>query len=361
MNANIINLKVSNLPAVALIPLAVFSFAERAAAQASTAPQPVITRDSILQVPAQTSRDLGLPSVADNRPADKDLLVTPPPVPLNFAQDFAGFRNAQTLPLGGVEILEGFDFNYREQTRDDVQRTAYNYTLGNTLLQVGMGKGFEFYGSIPIQLITDTTIKDSTGQDSSTHYGTGAARFGIQYNFLGNAGGPYFLSGSVDGLYSSWNNDRTRLPFSGSPLSDTNNTTDNHDRRDRNRNSDDWGGGVSVQAAADVGWGTRIGIDSGLLVGHPDCCCGCCCCCVCFDNRLNLTKTFCDKWAVEATLATTFSTARKSDVQAVILGGVRWTPRPWLGLYAGPTWNATQNGDNIGGMFQASIQWDMIR
>jgi hypothetical protein len=347
MNAKIIATKVLCRAAASLILLSAFLFSGRAQAQVDRPPTQVPIESRFLQTSPQTLLDLG----TDN------LLIAPPPVPLNFAQNFAGFRNPQTLSLGGVELLEGFDFNYRQQTRDDVQRTSYKYTVGNTLLQFGMGKGFEFYGSIPIQIITDTTIKDRTGQDSSTHSSTGDARFGIQYNFLGNSGGPYYLSGSVDGLYSSWNNDRTRLPFFGSTLSDTNNTTDNRGRRDRNRNSDNWGGGVSLQAAADVGWGTRIGIDSGLLVGHPDCCCGGCCCCVCFDNRFNLTKTFGDKWALEATVDTFFSTARKSEVQANVLGGVRWTPTPRLGICVGPTCNLTQSGDNIGAFLQVSYQF----
>jgi hypothetical protein len=157
----------------------------------------------------------------------------------------------------------------------------------------------------------------------------------------------------VDGLYGTGNNDRTRLPFFGSTLSDTNNTTDNRGRRDRNLNSDNWGVGASVQGAVDVGCGTRIGIDSGFLFGHSDCCCGC----FCFDNRLNVTKTFGKQWAGEVTLATTVSNARRSDVQAIVEGGFRWTPTPKLGFCAGPTWNATQSGDNIGAFLQVSYQF----
>ena len=356
MTTNITNSNVSNFPAIALILLAVFLFAARAAAQSSTTPQQVITRDSILQVPTQTSQELGLPPVADNRPANNNLFTTPPPTLQNFEQNFAGFRHAQTLPFLGVETLLGFEYKYQQQTRNDVQRTSDIYT-GDVLAQIGLGKGFEFYGNFPFQTYNDTTLKDRTGQDSYSRNGNGDLRLGIQYNFLGNAGGPYYLSASVDGLIGT-------RSYSGSDfprfltLGDTNTDTGH---RDNNHNTDNYGGGVSVQASMDLPRGWQVGINSGVMIGHPDCCCcDCCCVCACFDNRFNLTKTFCDQWAVEATVATSVSTARRSDVQAVVLGGFRWTPTPWLGLYAGPTWNATQSGDNIGGMFQASVQWDKI-
>jgi hypothetical protein len=73
-----------------------------------------------------------------------------------------------------------------------------------------------------------------------------------------------------------------------------------------------------------------------------------------------VTKTLGAKWAVEATLATTVSNARRSDVQAIVEGGVRWTPTPWLGVYVGPTVNATQSGHNIGGVLQISLRPDII-
>ena len=116
MNAKIIATKVLCRAAASLILLSAFLFSGRAQAQVDRPPTQVPIESRFLQTSPQTSRELG---------TDNLLITTPPvlqPIPL-FAQNFAGFRNPQTLPLGGVEILEGFDFNYRQQTRDDVERT----------------------------------------------------------------------------------------------------------------------------------------------------------------------------------------------------------------------------------------------
>jgi hypothetical protein len=347
MNAKIICSRVPCFSAVVLISLALLSFAGRAEAQPDTPPKQVIIQPQIVQPSTSTSRDLGL-----------GLLDAPTPGLRNFQQNFAGFSYPQTLPLGDVEVLEGFGFKYRQQTRDDVKRTSYDYSVGDTLLQIGTGKGTELYFGFPIQNFHDTTIRDRTGEDSFSRNGNGDLRAGLQINFLGNDGGPFGLSMSVDGLIPTKSNNGNDFPRFFSTLNDTNNDNDTG-RRDRKRTTDDYGLGVSVQATVDLPWGLQAGINSGVMLGHPDCCCCCCCCCcACFDNRFNVVKAVTDQWALEATVDTTVSTARHSDVQATILGGVRWTPTTWLGLYAGPTWNATENGDNIGGMFQASFQWD---
>src|ERR1019366_6616321 len=348
MNAILINSMIPRLPAIGLILLATFAGQLRAQPieKTQTSPGQVVNQQLIDEQPSTSAPNLG----------KNILLDAPPPGLQNFEQNFAGFPDAQTLPFLGVETLVGFEYNYRQQTRNDVQRTSDTYA-GDALVQIGTGKGTELYLNFPFQTYNDTTIKDRTGQDSFTRNGNGDLRAGFQVNFLGNNGGPYYLSGSVDGLIPTRSYNGNDFPRFISTLGDTNTDTG---RRDRNRNGDNYGAGVSLQASVDLPCGWQAGINSSVMFGHPDCC-GYGCFYACFDNRFNLTKTIGASWAIEATVATSVSTARRSDVQASVLGGARWTPTPWLGVFVGPTWNATQSGDNIGGMLQASIQWDKIK
>jgi hypothetical protein len=353
MNANIITSRVPRLSVISLNLFAAVCFAGRAQAQTLTTPPQVLIESKMVEPTAQSSRDLGSTLLADNSQSNNKLLAAPTPVPPNFEQNFAGFRHANTLSFGEVETLLGFEYKYREQTRDDVKRITDTYS-GDALVQIGTGKGTELYFDFPFQTYNDTTIKDRTGQDSFTRSGNGDLRGGFQYNFVGNAGGPFHVAGSLDFSVptKSFNgNDFPRLSLTQSDNNDNNNN-DNTSRRDRNRNSDNWGGGVSLQASVDLHCGWELGVDSGVMGIHSHCGCY-----YCFDNRLNLTKTLCNEWAVEATVDTTFSTARRSEVQAVLIAGARWTPEPKLGFCVGPSWNATQCGNNIGAFFEVSYQW----